>query len=211
MFFAFSPNRLNSCGRLHSLARCQVIVGLIVLILAALADFLSSNESAIRLVALVECCSVYFIVTGVIGILGAASHRQSLLIAFMVMSIHVIMIFVPAIVIVSSFDIHFHQAECFAQCDWHLLATSLPKDSKCQILCGANVTDNQRSQMSRLGTDFKLDAGIIAASILELIFALGSAILCGRKLGAVCRQTNKDEEVPIMNVSALCFVELVSD
>uniref|UniRef100_A0A183GI43 G_PROTEIN_RECEP_F2_4 domain-containing protein n=1 Tax=Heligmosomoides polygyrus TaxID=6339 RepID=A0A183GI43_HELPZ len=79
-----------------------------------------------------------------VGLCGAASYRRGLVITFLVMSIHAIIIFVPAIIIVSSFDIHFYQHECWGECDWHLLATSLPRNSRCQIMCGDHVDDNMR-------------------------------------------------------------------
>lgn len=36
------------------------------------------------------------------------------------------------------------QHECWGECDWHLLATSLPTNSRCQILCGDHVDDAMR-------------------------------------------------------------------
>ncbi|KAK6031259.1 hypothetical protein OSTOST_02585, partial [Ostertagia ostertagi] len=94
---------------LKALAQCHVILGLIMLILSTLADYVSSRINTIRMYGLEECCSFYFIVTGLVGLCGAASYRRGLVITFLVMSIHAIIIFVPAIIIVSSFDIHFYQ------------------------------------------------------------------------------------------------------
>uniref|UniRef100_A0A0N5AHY4 Tetraspanin n=1 Tax=Syphacia muris TaxID=451379 RepID=A0A0N5AHY4_9BILA len=190
---AFTSFNSSSCT-FQALARCQVVVGFIAFILAVLADFLSTNESAFRIVAILECCSFYYLLTGIIGIIGAASKRRSFLLSFMLMSVHVAVIFVPTVIIVSSFDIHFNKAECFAQCEWHLLAPTLPRDSKCQILCGGLVTENQKDKMSRLGTDFRLDAGIIAASILEMLFGVGSALLSCRILGCLCQRQRKRTE-----------------
>lgn len=184
-----ADNRFRTHGMLKCLAQCHVVLGLIILILSALADYVSSRIHTIRMVGLEECCSFYFILTGIIGICGAASHRRGLILAFMVMSLHAVLIFVPAIIIVSSFDIHFYQAECFGECDWHLLAASLPKNSRCQILCGENIDDNKRSSMTRLGTEYRLDAGIIAAAILEMILSLLSASFCCREICAECRRT----------------------
>lgn len=178
----------RSHGMLKCLAQCHVVLGLIIFILAALADYVSSRIHTVRLIGLEECCSFYFILTGIVGICGSASHRRGLILAFMVMSLHAVLIFVPAIVIVSSFDIHFYQAECYGECDWYLLAASLPKNSRCQILCGENLDDNKKSSMTRLGTEFRLDAGIIAAAILELFLSLLSAALCCREICADCRR-----------------------
>ncbi|VDK34347.1 unnamed protein product [Gongylonema pulchrum] len=185
-----SENFLRSHGMLKCLAQCHVVLGLIIFILAALADYVSSRIPTIRLVGLEECCSFYFILTGIVGICGSASHRHGLILAFMIMSFHAVFIFAPTIVIVSSFDIHFYQAECFGQCDWHLLATSLPKNSRCQILCGENIDDNKRSSMTRLGTEYRLDAGIIAAAILQLILSVFSASLCCRDICMNYRRAN---------------------
>uniref|UniRef100_A0A914R9I5 G-protein coupled receptors family 1 profile domain-containing protein n=1 Tax=Parascaris equorum TaxID=6256 RepID=A0A914R9I5_PAREQ len=69
------------------LAQCHVVLGLIIFILASLADYVSSRINTVRLVGLEECCSFYFIMTG----------------------LHAAIIFVPSIIIVSSFDIHFYQ------------------------------------------------------------------------------------------------------
>ncbi|VIO89221.1 Uncharacterized protein BM_BM5122 [Brugia malayi] len=182
-----SDRMLRSHGLLKCLAQCHVVLGLIIFILAALADYMSSRIHTIRMIGLEECCSFYFILTGIIGICGSASHRRGLILAFMVMNLHAILIFVPAIVIVSSFDIHFYQAECFGECDWHLLATSLPENSRCQILCGENIDDNKRSLMTRLGTEYRLDAGIIAATILQLVLSLFSASLCCREICIECQ------------------------
>uniref|UniRef100_A0A915Q0D7 Uncharacterized protein n=1 Tax=Setaria digitata TaxID=48799 RepID=A0A915Q0D7_9BILA len=182
-----SDRVLRSHGLLKCLAQCHVVLGLIIFILAALADYMSSRINTIRMVGLEECCSFYFILTGIIGICGSASHRRGLILAFMVMSLHAILIFTPAIVIVSSFDIHFYQAKCFGECDWHLLATSLPENSRCQILCGENIDDNKRSSMTRLGTEYRLDAGIIAATILQMILSFFSASLCCREICVECR------------------------
>nr|CDJ87538.1 unnamed protein product [Haemonchus contortus] len=172
---------------LKALAQCHVILGLIMLILSTLADYVSSRINTIRMYGLEECCSFYFIVTGLVGLCGAASYRRGLVITFLVMSIHAIIIFVPAIIIVSSFDIHFYQHECWGECDWHLLATSLPRNSRCQIMCGDHVDDNMRVSMTRLGTDYRLDAGLIAAAILELLLALATTIISSRTICSTVR------------------------
>ncbi|VDO46954.1 unnamed protein product [Haemonchus placei] len=171
----------------QALAQCHVILGLIMLILSTLADYVSSRINTIRMYGLEECCSFYFIVTGLVGLCGAASYRRGLVITFLVMSIHAIIIFVPAIIIVSSFDIHFYQHECWGECDWHLLATSLPRNSRCQIMCGDHVDDNMRVSMTRLGTDYRLDAGLIAAAILELLLALATTIISSRTICSTVR------------------------
>ncbi|VDM91519.1 unnamed protein product [Litomosoides sigmodontis] len=156
-----SDRILRLHGLLKCLAQCNVVLGLIIFILAALADYMSSRIHTIRMIGLEECCSFYFILTGIIGICGSASHRRSLILAFM--------------------------AKCFGECDWHLLATSLPENSRCQILCGENIDDNKRSLMTRLGTEYRLDAGIIAATILQMGLSLFSASVCCREICMECR------------------------
>ncbi|VDN01201.1 unnamed protein product [Thelazia callipaeda] len=188
-----SDAMLRSHGLLKCLAQCHVVLGLIIFILAALADYVSSRIHTIRMIGLEECCSFYFILTGIIGICGAASRRRALILGFMIMSLHASLIFAPAIIIVSSFDIHFYQAECFGECDWHLLGTSLPQNSRCQILCGENIDDNRRNSMTRLGTEYRLDAGIIAATILQLILFLVSAFVCCREICVSYRSVIKSE------------------
>uniref|UniRef100_A0A0M3HY69 Uncharacterized protein n=1 Tax=Ascaris lumbricoides TaxID=6252 RepID=A0A0M3HY69_ASCLU len=199
----------DACIEKQCLAQCHVVLGLIIFILAALADYVSSRINTVRLVGLEECCSFYFIMTGIIGICGAASHRRGLIIAFMIMSLHAAIIFVPSIIIVSSFDIHFYQAECFGECDWHLLATSLPKNSRCQILCGENIDDNKRSTMTRLGTEYRLDAGIIAATILEMILAVVSTSLCCRDICSLCRTSSRTDEVSQLDLDLLGIVFVI--
>jgi hypothetical protein len=120
------------------------VFSLALVILAALADYVSHRVNTLRLHGLQEICSVYCILMGITGIFGSASHRRALIITFMVMGFHAILIFTPVIIIVSSFDIHFYLRECWAGCDWHLLSASVPKNSQCQILCGTNVDENKR-------------------------------------------------------------------
>ncbi|OZC08554.1 hypothetical protein X798_04488 [Onchocerca flexuosa] len=196
---------LRSHRLLKCLAQCHVVLGLIIFILAALADYMSSRIHTIRMKSTSTAMKrdrggpmttllheeriklFNFEYCSIIGICGSASHRRGLILAFMLMNLHAILIFVPAIIIVSSFDIHFYQAECFGECDWHLLTPSLPENSRCQILCGENIDDNKRSLMTRLGTEYRLDAGIIAATILQMVLSLFSASLCCREVCMECR------------------------
>jgi len=108
------------------------------------------------------------------------------MIAYLVMCMHSMLIFVPLIVIVSSFDIHFYQHECWGQCDWHLLAPRLSHNSRCQILCGENVDEFSRGHFTRLGTEYRLDAAMIAGAGLELLLALATAVLCTRGICSIC-------------------------
>ncbi|KAI6244046.1 hypothetical protein M3Y99_00074000 [Aphelenchoides fujianensis] len=160
------------------LSKCHIVVNLVILILALLADFLSARINTLRLHGLEEICAFYCLLMGVVGIFGSASHRRSLIIAYMILGFHAIFIFMPVIIIVSSFDIHFYKRECWGQCDWHLLSASLPQNSQCQILCGQHIDENKRSTMSRLGTDYRLDAGIISLAILELLLSVLTTVLC---------------------------------
>jgi len=179
-----ATNLPSALSRLHSqlkaLAQVHVVLGLVLLILGALADYVSSRINSFRLYGLHEVCALYFILCGVIGICGSASHRRGLLIAYLVMGIHSAAIFAPIIVIVSSFDIHFYQHECWGECDWHLLAPRLSQNSRCQILCGEHVDDFRRGTMTRLGTDYRLDAGMIAGACLEILLAILTVALCIR-------------------------------
>jgi len=182
----FSVELLRLHTILKCLSKCHVVLSLALVILAALADYVSYRVNTLRLHGLQEICSVYCILMGVTGIFGSASHRRALIITFMIMSIHAIFIFTPVIIIVSSFDIHFYNRECFAACDWHLLSASLPENSKCQILCGANIDENKRNTMIRLGTNYVLDAGLISLAALELLLSVLTTILCIKQVFGLC-------------------------
>ncbi|KAI6205505.1 hypothetical protein M3Y94_00799900 [Aphelenchoides besseyi] len=188
--------------RLHSkikcLSKCHVVINLIILIMALLADFLSIRINTLRLHGLEEICAVYGLLAGVVGIFGSASHRRSLIITSMVLGFHTIFIFMPVIIIVSSFDIHFYKRECWGQCDWHLLSASLPQNSRCQILCGDNIDEYKRSTMSRLGTDYRLDAGIISLATLELLLSIVTTILCIKQVfGFSMQDESNTANVPL--------------
>uniref|UniRef100_A0A0K0EEB4 MARVEL domain-containing protein n=1 Tax=Strongyloides stercoralis TaxID=6248 RepID=A0A0K0EEB4_STRER len=196
---------------LKVLSKCHVVVGLICLVLSALADYLSSTVQTLRFYGLQEVCSFYFVLHGIVGIVGAASRRRGIIIAFMIMSLHAILIFCPAIIITASFDIHFYQHECWGVCDWHLLTTNIGQDSKCQILCGASVDYQKRSTMTRLGTDYKLMAGLITISIIELLLTIASTLVCSQDifkghcniLSSTLEETKSDnnlvELIPLIN------------
>ncbi|CAD5227522.1 unnamed protein product [Bursaphelenchus okinawaensis] len=196
-----SQNRLTDEEKpfdyLRCLSKCHVVISLITFTLAGLADYVSYRVNTLRMHGLIECCAFYCIVMGVIGIFGSASHRRALIIAFMIMGIHAILVFVPATIIVASFDIHFYNRECYGECDWHLLSASLPRNSRCQILCGSNIDDNRRSSMSRLGTDYRLDAGIISLACLELILSLVTTVLCIKQVFGLCSLNKAHNSVRI--------------
>jgi hypothetical protein len=177
---------------LGCLSKCHIVISLIMLILAGLADYVSYRVNTLRMHGLEECCAFYFLLMGITGIFGSASHRRGLIITFMLMGFHAVLIFAPAVIIVSSFDIHFYNRECWGQCDWHLLSVSMPKDSKCQILCGENIDDNRRNTMSRLGTDYRLDAGLISLAILELLLSVVTTVLCSRQVFGLCSLGKSD-------------------
>ncbi|KAE9551902.1 hypothetical protein FO519_004893 [Halicephalobus sp. NKZ332] len=164
-----------------------------MLIMAVYADVVSHRASTVRLHGVIECCAIYFLFTGITGICGAASYRRGLIITFLIMSLHAAIIFVPTAIITSSFDIHFYNHECWGECDWHLLSASLPQDSKCQILCGKNIDDSQRLSMNRLGTDYRLDAGIITLACIEMILALMTTFVCSQQLFGFCNPAAKAE------------------
>lgn len=167
---------------LKALANIHVLLGIIMIVLSGLADYTSTRINTIRLHGLEEICSFYFVLVGLVGICGSASYRRGLVITYLVMCIHSIFIFVPAIITVSSFDIHFYQHECWGECDWHLLATSFPTNSRCQIMCGDHVDDAMRRRMTRLGTDYRLDAVLITLAILEFILSIVTCVVASRTL-----------------------------
>jgi len=183
-------------GALGCLSKCHIVISLVMLVLAFLADYVSYRVNTVRLRGMTECCAFYFLFMGITGILGSASHRRGLIIAFMVMGLHGIAIVAPAITIASSFDIHFYNRECWGHCDWHLLSASVPKNSRCQILCGENIDDNQKSSMSRLGTDYRLDAGLISLAILEFLLSICTTVLCFKQIfGGAEADAGSPEEV----------------
>ena len=51
---------------MQALAQCHVVLGILMLILSALADYVSSRIKTVRLNGLEECCSFYFIVMGLV-------------------------------------------------------------------------------------------------------------------------------------------------
>ncbi|GMT04458.1 hypothetical protein PENTCL1PPCAC_26632, partial [Pristionchus entomophagus] len=170
-----APRMVNHVKRL---AEGHCLLGIIMLFFAATADYLSSRNNTIRLSGLEECCSFYFLLTGIIGLAGCTTSRRGLVAAFLLMCLHSIFIFVPGIIISSSFDIHFYQHECWGECDWHLL--NIPNSSRCQILCGEGLSVNQKSQMTRLGTDMRVDAVMISLAILELLFSVLTVCVTAR-------------------------------
>uniref|UniRef100_A0A915EMR1 Uncharacterized protein n=1 Tax=Ditylenchus dipsaci TaxID=166011 RepID=A0A915EMR1_9BILA len=176
------PPKRENYSTLRCLSKCHISLSLVLLVLASLADYVSYRVNTVRMHGLAECCAFYFIVMGVIGIFGSASHRRGLIIAFMLMGLHGVIIFAPMIIIASSFDIHFYKRECWGSCDWHLLSASIPKNSRCQILCGDNIDSNQKSSMSRLGTDYRLDAGLITLAIMEMLLSLATTALCFKEV-----------------------------
>jgi vacuolar-type H+-ATPase subunit I/STV1 len=166
---------------LKCLSKCHIFIGLTMLILSTYADVVSHRSSTVRLHGVIESCSIYFLLMGIAGICGAASHRRGLIITFFVMGFHAILIFVPTVIITSSFDIHFYNHECWGECDWHLLSAYLPKNSKCQILCGQNIDDSLRLSMTRLGTDYRLDAGIITLACIEFLLSIVTTVICAQQ------------------------------
>uniref|UniRef100_A0A914C1A5 Uncharacterized protein n=1 Tax=Acrobeloides nanus TaxID=290746 RepID=A0A914C1A5_9BILA len=180
---AYSNAVLQMHWVLKCLSKCHVVVALVMLILALAADYVSYRVNTVRLHGVAEVCAAYFLLMGIIGICGSASHRRGLIIAFMLMGLHAAFIFAPIVIIVSSFDIHFFNHECWGECDWTLLSASLPRDSRCQILCGKEAIDENRlSTMSRLGTDYRIDAGLITLSIIEFLLSVATTILCFRQI-----------------------------
>ncbi|PAV57228.1 hypothetical protein WR25_11469 [Diploscapter pachys] len=88
-------------GLLKILAKTHAVIGLMSMVLACLADYISTRVNTIRIHGIIECCSFYFFLTGF---------------------------------------------------------------------------------MTRLGTDYRLDAGLIALSICELIIAIISATVSSKTL-----------------------------
>jgi len=167
---------------LGCLSKCQICLGLMMLVLAGTADYVSHRTSTVRFHGLAEVAAMYFIIMGVVGIFGSASRRRGLVISGMVMGIHAVGIVSPAAIISSSFDIHFYKQKCWGECDWSLLSASIPANSRCQILCGDAGNENRRRSMSRLGTDYRLDAGLISLAGAEFFLSIAVTALCARQI-----------------------------
>ncbi len=75
-----------------ALGQLQVFLGLCCIALGALSDFAAGDENPTKIRYVVEACGVYLIVAGFIGISGSSSYRRGLMTAFLVMSLHIMVI-----------------------------------------------------------------------------------------------------------------------
>lgn len=159
------------------------------------------------------CDKCYPPFSSLVGMCGAASYRRGLVITFLVMSIHAIIIFVPTVIIVSSFDIHFFQVillpsnydtECNFSMNVGVNVTGTCWLLVCQPIADVKFfventlmiiweceqqtrgTENKLATifrtMTRLGTDYRLDAGLITAAIIELGLAIASTVICTKTI-----------------------------
>uniref|UniRef100_A0AC35UIH2 Solute carrier family 40 protein n=1 Tax=Rhabditophanes sp. KR3021 TaxID=114890 RepID=A0AC35UIH2_9BILA len=179
-------------GTIKCLSECQIIIGLICLILSTLADLSTTAVPSLRLFFLQEICSIYILISGVIGLCGITSKRKMLVICYLIFVIHSLVVFTPVIIITASFDIRiFYQNECYGECNFHLLSMLNQKHTKCQILCGDDVDNQQRSSMTRLGSDIKLLLSLITFASVNCIISTISVIVCLQHLFNFCLLTKE--------------------
>lgn len=57
------------------------------------------------------------------------------------------------------------------------------------------------STMSRLGTDYRLDAGLISLAILELLLSVVTTVLCCRQVFGLCSLGKSDVSVSVSSVN----------
>ncbi|CAJ0932689.1 unnamed protein product, partial [Mesorhabditis belari] len=165
---------------LKIVCRFEVIVGLTMMILSCTATYLSFSLNTFRLYGLEECCSFYFILMGALGICGASALRHTLFILVLVMGVHGALIFAPALIAVSSIDITFLKHQCWGACDWNLLAPSFPSNGRCEVICGSSIDEQRRSQLTRLGLDVRLDAGMCGCAAAQFLLSILTIVLCAK-------------------------------
>src|SRR5690349_19008306 len=94
----FPKRFLNLHWHLKTMAQLQVFIGLVCLALGGLADYGSISAGGLRPMGITEVCGAYFIATGLVGIMGSTSYRRGLMVAFLVMAIHSMLLFAPAMI-----------------------------------------------------------------------------------------------------------------
>jgi hypothetical protein len=60
--------------------------------------------------------------------------------------------------------------------------------------------------MTRLGTDYRLDAGIIAAAILELFLSVVTAVMCFRGICELCGLVDRSAINHIVEITVISHI-----
>lgn len=110
----------------QALAQCQLIMGLVCCGLGAL--YIIKQGYFWARVSFGIADGFYFMLTGLIGICGSLTYRKSLVIAYMVMSVHSTVLFAPALIGFSVVAMLLDQQGCSFQCD--IFGTKV-----CHMLC----------------------------------------------------------------------------
>lgn len=158
-------------------AQLQVFAGLVCLALGALSDYINIHDNSGKPPLIVECCGLYLIVAGFVGICGASSFRRGLVTAFLVMCIHAALILVPAIIASSAKAISDSNLDCYVSCE----------RSVCQVFCGDDEIKNlPKRSLKPIRADLRLEIGLISIAVLELLLSLVSGVLSARALCEGC-------------------------
>ncbi|CDW52304.1 zf-MYND and CD20 domain containing protein [Trichuris trichiura] len=148
---------------LQALSQCQVVIGVICWALGALYLLRQGLMSGLSLAIF---SGLYFIISGSVGICGAASCRRALLVAYATMCLHALVLVVPAMLVYSSLAVHFHEDGCYVYCS-HLTWT-------CKLLCQGSPGWQGLPPQSKGRV---VDIGLITTAVVEFLLALSSAIL----------------------------------
>ncbi len=125
---------------MKALAQCQTFLGLACMAIGAISDYVSSGfgkESGLRIEGVPEFCGLYFMLTGLIGTCGAASYRRGLLVAYLVMTLHACLIFVPAMVGTCIAGILMSNKDCWLKMDWD--------GDSYGVFCGQNAQEKLKT------------------------------------------------------------------
>jgi len=169
---ALFPQRFNTLyWRLKATAQLQVFIGLVTLALGALADYQSISSGGLRAIGIPEICGAYFVLTGIVGISGSASYRRGLMVAFMVMSLHALFVFAPAIIASGVAGCVLTSNDCWIKY----------QEGSFGIYCGQVARDAMMGNpetMTQLDSDMRLEGGLFAIAGIELIVAVVTSIFC---------------------------------
>jgi len=148
----------------QALAQCQLIMGLVCCSLGAL--YIIKQGYFWARVSFGIADGFYFMLTGLIGICGSLTYRKTLLIAYMIMSVHSTLLFAPALIGFSVVAMLLDQQGCSFQCD--IFGTKV-----CRLLC----QDTTQWDWTPNESGRTVDIGLIVTACFELLLALSSAIL----------------------------------
>lgn len=159
--------------RIHKYVKClgqlQVFLGLCCVALGSLSDFAGTESNPTKVPYIVEFIGMYLIITGFIGISGSSSYRRGLMSAFLVMSLHVALICVPAIIATSVKAILDSNKDCYSSCEMNI----------CKVVCGLEKDNVPKGSLTAISSDVRIDIGMLGMAAIELIISLLSAFLCG--------------------------------